>query len=73
MGFIFVFISCIKHRSGSSYLNKIVKEWFVFLAFKNNTRKPEEKDLQEHKINNLKTAFVPVCFFTFLTEFDFRR
>lgn len=50
MGFIFVFISCIKQQTGSSYLNKIFKEWFVFLAFKNNTRKPEEKDLQEHKL-----------------------
>lgn len=50
MVFIFVFVSCIKHQTCSSYLNKIFKEWFIFLAFKSNARKPEEKDLQEHKL-----------------------
>lgn len=50
MAFISVSISCIKHQTGSSYLNKIFKEWLVLLAFKNNTRKPEEKDLQEHQL-----------------------
>lgn len=73
MGFIFVFISCIKHQTCSSYLNKIFKEWFVFLAFKSNARKPEEKDLQEHKLTTSKLFFFPICFFTSLTEFDFGR
>lgn len=54
MAFISVSISCIKHQTGSSYLNKIFKEWLVFLAFKNNTRKPEEKDLQEHQLTARK-------------------
>lgn len=44
MVFIFVFVFCIKHQTCSSYLNKIFKEWFIFLAFKSNARKPEEKD-----------------------------
>lgn len=47
-----------------TYLNEIFKEWFIFFAFKRNARKPEEKDLNEHRFNNLKiTQLAPVLFF----------
>lgn len=39
----FVIVHYDKHPA-SSYLNKILKEWFILLAFQNNARKPEEKN-----------------------------